>query len=201
MKRIFSNGRFANVTSMLALMVALGGTSYAAIKLPKDSVGPTQIQANAVNSGEVKDGSLLAADFKSGQLFDGALSPGGNLPARKTIRGTYGIGDSENAANEFKSTYVSFPFQLAAAPTPHFIPLGSTPPAQCPGKESNPQAAAGHLCVYESFQQNQAAPPIVFDPVSALGNRADRWGFAVTVKGGTTLDAPVITYGSWAVTG
>jgi len=39
MKRMFSNGRYANVTATLALIVALGGTSYAAVVLPRNSVG------------------------------------------------------------------------------------------------------------------------------------------------------------------
>ena len=36
---------FANVTSCLALFIALGGTGYAAMKLPRNSVGSTQIRA------------------------------------------------------------------------------------------------------------------------------------------------------------
>ena len=69
---------FANVTSVLALMIALGGTSYAAIKIPKNSVSSAQIKksavsnsdlrANAVTTEKVKDGSLLAADFGANQL-------------------------------------------------------------------------------------------------------------------------------------
>jgi hypothetical protein len=58
MKRIFGNGSYANVTATLALVIALGGTSYAAIKLPK----------NSVTSVQVKDKSLLKKDFKTGQL-------------------------------------------------------------------------------------------------------------------------------------
>jgi hypothetical protein len=53
MKRIFQNGRYANVTSTMALVVALGGTSYAAIKLP----------ANSVTSKTVKDRSLLSYTY------------------------------------------------------------------------------------------------------------------------------------------
>jgi hypothetical protein len=60
------------VIACLALIVALSGTGYAAVKLSRDSVGPTQIRAGAVRSGEVKDRSLLAKDFKSGQLPAGA---------------------------------------------------------------------------------------------------------------------------------
>jgi hypothetical protein len=58
MKRIFGSGRYANVTATMALVLALGGTSYAAIKLP----------ANSVTTRTVKDRSLLSKDFKRGQL-------------------------------------------------------------------------------------------------------------------------------------
>ena len=58
MKPIFGNGSYANVTATLALVIALGGTSYAAIKLPK----------NSVSSLQVKDRSLLKKDFRPGQL-------------------------------------------------------------------------------------------------------------------------------------
>ena len=53
---------------MIVLFVALGGASEAAIKLPANSVGAAQIKKNAVDSNKVKDRSLLATDFKTGQL-------------------------------------------------------------------------------------------------------------------------------------
>ncbi len=56
MKRVFGNGRYANVTATMALVVALGGTSYAAIKIPRSSVGNAQLKSNAVTSGKVKNG-------------------------------------------------------------------------------------------------------------------------------------------------
>src|SRR3954451_13351289 len=55
--------RYANGTSSLALFVALGGTGYAALKLPKNSVGAKQIAAGAVRSSEVKNHSLKPVDF------------------------------------------------------------------------------------------------------------------------------------------
>jgi hypothetical protein len=55
--------RYANVTSTLALVAALGGTSYAAIKLPRNSVHAKQIAAGAVRSAEVKNHSLKPVDF------------------------------------------------------------------------------------------------------------------------------------------
>jgi hypothetical protein len=69
MTRIFGNGRYANVTATVALVIALGGTSYAAIKLP----------ANSVTSKTVKDKTLLSKDFKPGQLPAG---PRGSEGAR-----------------------------------------------------------------------------------------------------------------------
>lgn len=69
---------FANVVSLLALFVALGGSSYAALKLPKNSVGARQIRSNAVSSPKVADGSLLAQDFKAGQLPAGAKGEKGD---------------------------------------------------------------------------------------------------------------------------
>ena len=45
---------YANVTASLALFIALGGTGYAALKLPPDSVGPAQIRDRAVGSSELR---------------------------------------------------------------------------------------------------------------------------------------------------
>src|SRR3954447_21204249 len=49
---------YANVTATLALIVALGGTSYAAFKLPKNSVGPAQIKRGAVHSTDIAKGQI-----------------------------------------------------------------------------------------------------------------------------------------------
>ena len=67
------------VVACLALLVALAGTGVAAVSvvLPRNSVGNAQIQANAVTSAKVKNGSLLKADFKAGQVPAGAIGPAG----------------------------------------------------------------------------------------------------------------------------
>lgn len=86
------------IISLLALTVALGGVSYAAIQIPKNSVGTKQLKRNAVSaaklkknavrtgklnreavtraklragavdSAKVQDGSLLGEDFAPGQI-------------------------------------------------------------------------------------------------------------------------------------
>ena len=53
----------ATVVAYLALFVALGGVSWAAIKLPRNSVGAKQIKKGAVRSADVKNGTLKAADL------------------------------------------------------------------------------------------------------------------------------------------
>jgi len=68
----------AMVVACLALLVALGGTSIAAVNaLPLNSVGTAQLKNNAVVSSKVKDGSLLGKDFAAGQLTAGAAGPAG----------------------------------------------------------------------------------------------------------------------------
>jgi len=59
----------ALVIAGLALLVSLTGTSVAAVsQLAKNSVGTAQLKSSAVTSPKVKNGSLLRADFKAGQV-------------------------------------------------------------------------------------------------------------------------------------
>ena len=78
----------AMVVACMALLVALGGTSVAAVsQLARNSVGPAQLQfaavtspkirTNAVNSSKVANRSLLRADFAPGQLPAGPTGPQG----------------------------------------------------------------------------------------------------------------------------
>jgi len=48
---------YANVTATLALVIALGGTSYAAIKIPKNSVASKQVKDGSLNSGDLAPGA------------------------------------------------------------------------------------------------------------------------------------------------
>jgi hypothetical protein len=73
MKRHLS---YSNVIATIALFLALGGASYAAIKLPANSVGSRQIKDGAVASSDIKNHSIRAGDFKGG-LPSGPRGPKG----------------------------------------------------------------------------------------------------------------------------
>ena len=70
---------FANVVSFMALFVALSAGSYAAIALPKNSVGSKQIKANAVSTPKIKShavtGTKIAPDaIDTTKVKDGSLT-------------------------------------------------------------------------------------------------------------------------------
>lgn len=58
MKRISGRLTYANVMATVAVFLALGGAGYAAIKLPKNSVGTKQLKNGAVTGPKVKLSSL-----------------------------------------------------------------------------------------------------------------------------------------------
>lgn len=94
----------AIVIACVALLLALGGVSYAATALPRNSVGTAQLKNNAVTSGKVKNHSLLRADFKNGQIPRGARGPigptGATGPKGATgARGPTGPAGSSGTAN------------------------------------------------------------------------------------------------------
>ncbi len=80
------------VVAVTALIVAMGGTSYAAITLPRNSVGDRQIRTGAVRSSEVKDRSLSVRDLSisARTSLRGAQGPPG--PPGAAIPGAAGTG-------------------------------------------------------------------------------------------------------------
>ena len=101
MNGIFGNGRYANVTATMALVVALGGSAYAANTIRSRDIKNGEVKrvdlANgAVTSGKVRNGTLLRTDFKSGQLPSGPRgATGANGP--KGDKGDAGPSDAFQA--------------------------------------------------------------------------------------------------------
>jgi len=116
----------AFVISLVALFVALGGTSYAAIKLPKNSVGAKQLKKNAVTAPKIKNGAVTASKLNTAGLTVPnavhATSAGGappTGPAGGALAGTY---PSPSIAPAAAATSV------AANPATATDPCGGSPP-------------------------------------------------------------------------
>jgi hypothetical protein len=226
MRQLRSHVTSAHVIAMLALFVAMGGTGYAALKLPKNSVGSKQIKKNAVTgkkikknsvtSVKVKDGSLTAIDFGAGQLpkgdkgdkgGKGDTGPAGpitgTLPSGVTLRGDWALRVANSIAGQRLQTAFSFGLQLASAPTAHFIEAGAATPPGCSGNVDSPGADPGNLCVFEKVKNNVTAGSQDVFGIAGTAMTADTWGagvgFNATAGDGTT-SVDTRERGSWAVT-
>jgi hypothetical protein len=85
-RRIREHLTYANVCASLALFVALGGTGYAAITLPRDSVGSRELRANSVGSSELNKNAVTSASVRDGSLTPRDLS----ATARSSLAGPAG---------------------------------------------------------------------------------------------------------------
>lgn len=84
--RVRARLSYANVTASLALFIALGGTTYAATSLPRNSVGSKQIRTNAVRASELRRNAVRSSEIRNGSidLRDLAAS------TRNSLRGSQG---------------------------------------------------------------------------------------------------------------
>jgi len=90
----------ALVIALIALFVAMGGTGYAALKLPRNSVGTKQLKKNAVTGSKVKNGSLTGKDIKLKSL--GAVPTATNATnAAQALHAA--AADTAASADELKS--------------------------------------------------------------------------------------------------
>lgn len=107
---------YPNVMATAAMFVALGGASYAATRLPANSVGSAQLQKdavtmtkirqNAVTGAKVKDGSLSEEDFAVGQLPVGPPGPEGR-PGQDGKQGPEGKQGQEGPPGPFPDPLAS----------------------------------------------------------------------------------------------
>ena len=81
LRRLHRHLTFANVVSVVALFVALGGSSYAALR-----IGSSQIADNSVRSRDIRDGEIRGKDIRSRTVSTSDLDP----KALRTIRSPNG---------------------------------------------------------------------------------------------------------------
>ena len=106
--RITRHLSYANVMATVAAFVALGGSSYAALRVTGKQVADSSltgrdIKNSSLSGADVKDGSLLAKDFRAGQLpagqpgAQGATGPKGDKGDKGDTGETGAKGDPGSA--------------------------------------------------------------------------------------------------------
>jgi hypothetical protein len=200
-----------NAIAMLALFIALGGTTYAATTLGKNTVGSPQVINGSLQtkdlSGKARKalkGNRGLRGLTGGRGATGAQGVQGTagkdltyqtvLPSGQTLTGNWAVGSS---AASTSTDYVSFRPNIAAvigAANVHYVTGASAP--NCPG---HGQAAAGHLCIYEYFSSSMTFKQTNYaDPQDATyGFGAGRQGFVLYM---TSTGVNGNAWGSWAVT-
>jgi hypothetical protein len=122
--RIRARLSFANVTSAIALFVALGGSAYAAVELPSNSVGRDQIRtsgvgkseigSNTVGTSELRNSGVAAADIKTGAVGPSEVRPNA-IDSDELADGGIGAADLSDAAKTAVAAIDAVTFRAAAA--------------------------------------------------------------------------------------
>jgi len=73
---------YANVMATISVFVAMGGTSYAALTLPRDSVGARQIKSGAIGGAELRRGAVASRAIKNGGVQSQDLSSATRIALR-----------------------------------------------------------------------------------------------------------------------
>jgi hypothetical protein len=201
------------LVAILALVLATTGSAVAASLITSKQIKDGTIQTKDISkkaqkSLRGKTGAKGATGATGAAGPAGAAGPKGDkgdvgpagpfpdtLPSGKTLRGDYATAGQVPSGGGFATDSISFDYPLATAPTVHFIAVGVTPPAECPGTAAAPAAQSGHLCVYEAA--TSATTTAIFKATTASG--ADTTGAVVRSLG--TGTAPFYSLGTWAVTG
>ncbi|MCW2920494.1 MAG: hypothetical protein JWL76_368 [Thermoleophilia bacterium] len=106
---------YANVMATIAVALSLGGVSYAAVALPRNSVGAAQLQTNSVTTTKVANGSLTLRDLAA--------------PTRRALTGTSGPAGAVGSAGPTGAPGARGPSTIhtsaTSAPSTMTLPAGS----------------------------------------------------------------------------
>jgi hypothetical protein len=108
---------YSNVMATVAVFIALGGAAYAAVKLPKNSVGSKQLKKNSVTAAKIKKNAVTTAKINKDAVTGAKVNestletvPSANLanslaPMEAVhLVGAAGEPQFENGAHNFGST-------------------------------------------------------------------------------------------------
>lgn len=137
-RRLRSRLTYANAMATIAVFIALGGTSYAALTLPADSVGTPQIRKAAV--------TLLKISPAAQHALRGARGPQGARGAQgpEGAQGPQGVAGTSGAQGATGPTWGTSTGDLNPPATPNSQAISRTFMVTVP--------AAGHLLVMAQWQ-------------------------------------------------
>jgi hypothetical protein len=211
------------VVAIVALVAALGGTAFAAVdtlsskekkevkKIAKKFAGKPGAPGAPGPAGPAGPAGAKGATGATGAT--GPVGPagpegspwtiGGVLPAGETLVGHWGYGLQGEGLTVAPISFV-IPYPDDEGPELHFVKFaeveGETAPAECGGSVANPEAAPGHLCVYEmkvgdvnpgNYEEGMSDPPS-----SVIGGGPDSAGVSLFFSGSQFQ----FSAGTWAVT-
>jgi hypothetical protein len=201
--------------AVLALIVALGGTSYATI-----TVTGAQIRDGSITTRDIRNGTLRAEDFgrqllagrQVGTSEQGHARPAGRrpqpaparavgapltfdtLPSGQILAGVFDVrGNAVQAGDTFRTT-LPFGHKLPAHPTAVRLlanPGFTTP--DCQGSGGDPEPAPGVLCIYVDGTGNQPDVRINF---AGSNNVVQLTGTGLAVR--ATRPGGLYAFGGWA---
>jgi hypothetical protein len=186
---LLTSGRYAAVTSTLALVVALGGTSYAAVKITGND-----IKDGTVTTADVKDHNLKLKDFSSSATH-GLTGPKGAKgakgdPGGKGDTGLTGPSDAYAvpSANSTLTGLGPTATVLGAVvlPAGSYVASGKTIITHNDG--GNPQTDAG-VTTCELQQPGTDGPATDLDVSNLRMPTGKLLSLTVTVQAAFTLDA------------
>ena len=197
-----------SIASHIAVAAAALAIAGAATAGATGLISGSQIKAGTITPRNLSK-SLRAQIAKAGT--PGPRGPAGsqglpgpvtnNAPSGLTQRGVFEISGYETQSNDL-GTSVSFPLQLASAPTVVIVPFGGSDP-HCLGTPGAPAAAAGYLCLYIRTSLNvttsQSGIYYVYpQEPDQLAYGAAPFGVILTARAASLGWA--VVGGSWAVT-
>ena len=101
MNKLLGKLTYANVMATIAVFIALGGASYAATQLPRNSVGSRQLKSNAVTTAKIKRGAVTGTKVK--------LSSLGKVPSAGHADTADQAGNADSLAGLSASRYLTSP--------------------------------------------------------------------------------------------
>ncbi|HEX8959780.1 MAG TPA: hypothetical protein VF770_08150 [Solirubrobacterales bacterium] len=109
MHRIRKRLTYANVMSSIAVFLVLGGAAFAAMKLPRNSVGTSQLKNSAVTTAKIRKGAVDGRKIADGSITGADINTPrttfGRVVAKLRSSGTLGLTEELQVYPLNPSTY------------------------------------------------------------------------------------------------